>query len=283
MNKPTNIADDKVKNLIIQILSEDWPITAKKLYYKIKRTGKRVTYQAVFKALQHLVSQGIVEKDKYNYLLNKKWLSETANFYEDVKESYLEEKKNFASLILKNQSITFTFTTLYKEMTAIAESSIKLRFLSKKEGYVGYAKFSQLPWPFAIGEKESELFRKMLTGLNKIYILCGNKNSANKLIYKYYKSVNKNVYLKFDKNIAQDHDTLILKNIVAQMFYEKNFKKSLDKVYANLENFHQSNLNELYKNLFLKKTKITAVVTRNPELAKIQKKDILRKFGKKEG
>ena len=57
----TNIVDDKVKSLIIEILSEDWPLTAKKIYYKIKKKGKSVSYQAVFKSLQYLAEKKSIE------------------------------------------------------------------------------------------------------------------------------------------------------------------------------------------------------------------------------
>ena len=262
MRETVIVGDDKVKNLIIQILSEEWPLTAKKIYYRVKRKGKSVTYQAVFKALTYLVKQRIVDKNNYNYSLNKKWLSETANFYENIKKRYLENYKDIPSLILKKPSLVLTFDQLYKMMVVELNVLSRLNFLTKKDGYTGYGEFNQLQWPFAIGEKEHDLLLKMFRGYKKMYVVCGNKNTANSLIYDYYKTLNKNVYLKFNKKFGKEYDMFVGGNIVAQIYYTDKFKDKVNRAYLKVKNLEHGRLSEVYKNIFLEKTKITVVITR---------------------
>jgi len=204
-----------------------------------------------------------------------------ADFYADIKKKYFEEDKNYPSLILKNKSVTFKFKSLYKVLVALVDTGAKLNFLSKQDDYTAFAELNQLPWPFAAGIKEDKLMRKFFKSYKKFYLLCKSENIANKLIHRYYKTLNKNIYLKFDKNCAQECDTLSMGKLTAQFFYGRSLKKSLDKSYAKLKNLKQISLNELYKNLFLKEIEINVVITRNPELAKIKKERIKLAFGVK--
>ncbi len=163
-------------------------------------------------------------------------------------------------------------------LMAEARVITKLNFLTRKEGYSGYGEFNQLHWPFAAGEKENKLISKMFQSYKKIYIVCGHNNLANQIVYKYYKTFSKNIHLKFNKKFGKDYDMFIGGNIVAQIYYTKSFRDQLDKSYSKMRCLGQGGFNELYKNLFLKKTKITVVITRNPELAKFYKEKITENF-----
>jgi len=273
------IAEDKVKNQIIEILGKEWPLTAKKIYFKIRRQGKIVTYQAVFKALQQLLEEKIIEKKKYDYLLSKEWLIKTTDFYDDLKKSYFSEHKNIVTKILKSPSITLTFDNYYKMLATLLTLITKLRFATKNENYMGYANLTQLMWPFAAGEKEARQLKELFEGYNKMYILCKNKNYTNLLIEKYYKNQNKNVFVIYDENCAQEGDIFVGGNILARIFYEKKFKESFDEEFIKLKDSEKvDGLNSIYKNLFLKKTKIKLKITRDKDLAEIKKQNILRKF-----
>ena len=56
---------EAVKDLIILLLAEQWPLTARKIYYLVKKS-KTITYQAVHKTLQHLLREEIVARDDKN-------------------------------------------------------------------------------------------------------------------------------------------------------------------------------------------------------------------------
>ena len=84
---------DSTKSTIIGILSEQWPISTREIYSKFqKQTNKSLTYQAVFKAIQELVSEGIIQKDSKKYLLNKTWVIQLKEFSTTIFKEY--EKEN---------------------------------------------------------------------------------------------------------------------------------------------------------------------------------------------
>lgn len=84
-------ASISVKEIIIQILSEEWPLPLKSLHWKIAREhGKSISFQATHKALNKLVEQNILVKNEKRYRLNLAWLEQLSSFGTETKQAYLE-------------------------------------------------------------------------------------------------------------------------------------------------------------------------------------------------
>lgn len=95
------------KDLIINILSNEWPLSAKKIYNEIKKQGKNVTYQAVHKAIKELLNEGILTKQAKEYSINSDYIKQIKDFGIRLESIYakrgaaiLEDlnKKGFVSL-----------------------------------------------------------------------------------------------------------------------------------------------------------------------------------------
>jgi len=82
------------KEKIIELLSEKWPLTAKKIYRNLLRNYRlSITYQATHKALKELAENGILEKRKEGYLLNKEWVTKLGDFSEKIKDELAHVNK----------------------------------------------------------------------------------------------------------------------------------------------------------------------------------------------
>jgi len=92
-----NFSKGGVKDFCVYILGEEWPLTAKKIYNKLKKNGISVTYQAVFKTLQELVREKVLTKNEMTYEINMAWASYLNNFSEKIKTNYLMKNKSFVS------------------------------------------------------------------------------------------------------------------------------------------------------------------------------------------
>ena len=56
--------EHNLKNLVIAILSQQWPLNSRQIYKEISAEHYRsITYQGVHKAIRQLIEQGIVRKD----------------------------------------------------------------------------------------------------------------------------------------------------------------------------------------------------------------------------
>ena len=63
------------KKLLFKILSEEWPLSAKEIYFRVlKLSEKDLSYQAVHKLLLSLVNEDIVVKSGGKYLIDLDWV-----------------------------------------------------------------------------------------------------------------------------------------------------------------------------------------------------------------
>ena len=77
------------KEKIIQLLSENWPLTGKEVYNRLMHEySHEITYQGVHKALAELSEENIVEKNGSKYLLNHDWIDTNKKFFELMQERY---------------------------------------------------------------------------------------------------------------------------------------------------------------------------------------------------
>jgi len=97
-----------VKEKIIQILSNEFPLSARKIYNKIKNENS-VSYQAVHKALKELVDENIVEKSGREYLLNVEWIRNLKIFVYRLNKFYEIVNNNTEDV----QKINFKFSSNY--------------------------------------------------------------------------------------------------------------------------------------------------------------------------
>jgi len=100
---------EDVSSLIVDILLAMQPLTAKQIYFKLKkRHGLTITYQGIHKRLKGLESQGLLKKEDLEYVLNPSWLDQVHEFCSlvktrlqtrerivtQLKEKSLSDKKN---------------------------------------------------------------------------------------------------------------------------------------------------------------------------------------------
>jgi Fe2+ or Zn2+ uptake regulation protein len=78
------------KDIIIHILSKDWPLSARKIYSHVKKNkkGKDISYQAVHKTLKSLVGIGVLERTGRDYRISEEWMNETEKFISVLKDKY---------------------------------------------------------------------------------------------------------------------------------------------------------------------------------------------------
>lgn len=80
---------NSMRDLIVLILSEEWPLTAKGIYTKLIRTyAVSCSYQAVHKTIKHLVKDGVLIQKPEGYLVSVSWLESISAFSSRVKRNY---------------------------------------------------------------------------------------------------------------------------------------------------------------------------------------------------
>lgn len=157
----------QIKNLkecIIAILSQKWPLSAKKLYYTVKRQYRlSVTYQAVYKAVKELSDSGVTLNQKKLYRLNPTWIKTNVDFFNSLEASYDMEGGKY----------------MYKSSDRIGGLHyIKYKFRSTRLSFI----------PFYLGPVREKVLSQFKCG----------PNTGKKLIFEY----NNNMYHLFDSGIC---------------------------------------------------------------------------------
>ena len=81
-----------LRSTVIRTLADEQPLSAKKLFYKIRKE-RDVTYAGVHKALAQLTGEKVLVKENSDYKINAEWAKELKVFAEKLVEVSLGEKQ----------------------------------------------------------------------------------------------------------------------------------------------------------------------------------------------
>ncbi|MBR9675634.1 hypothetical protein GOV05_01345 [Candidatus Woesearchaeota archaeon] len=105
---------NKGKNLILDILTYKYPLSARKIFYEIKKRGESLTYQAVHKFLKELLNKEVLlEKDK-EYMINLDWVYKLENHLNVLKSKYVVGD-DFSYASLNDNENPLTILSVYRE------------------------------------------------------------------------------------------------------------------------------------------------------------------------
>ncbi|NUN11167.1 hypothetical protein HUU53_00800 [Candidatus Micrarchaeota archaeon] len=120
------------KQLVVTVLSAEWPLSTKQVYNKIKNDlNYNISYQGVHKVVKQLVDLSIISTTKNNkYELNLNWLKEIERFGRITKNAYSETKKGLTTRNTKTANIRIYTSPddfyLILNQLVLKESTIRL-------------------------------------------------------------------------------------------------------------------------------------------------------------
>src|SRR3989338_6355575 len=128
------IGSSPTKESIIKILSEKWPLTAKKIHNILKKDySLSLTYQATHKSLTELTKNNILEKSKQGYSLNKEWIKNLEDVSKKIisdleNKNKTKEIKTCEKMIFDNHSDFIKFTLNFMEEVMKKEGKLEMVF-----------------------------------------------------------------------------------------------------------------------------------------------------------
>lgn len=117
------------KEIIVSILSQKWPLAAKEIYNILKRQVA-VTYQAVHKSLNELVSSRVVARKGKRYCLNPDFVVKMKKHWSAIEESYKESSASKIGVFAGKKVLTPTAVYSF-EPTQLMVELIPSVFISK--------------------------------------------------------------------------------------------------------------------------------------------------------
>jgi len=252
------------KSNIIELLSQKWPLTAKKIYGELsKNYSSGITYQAMHKALKELTESKILEKTKEGYLLNKDWVSQLGNFSEKLSAelestSQKREVKTFQKIIFNNHREFIKFHRDFMEEIIKKEKKLDMVF-----------HYRHVPFPHVMSNEEIKRTKNLMPKL-KWTILSKKDTVVGRWLAKQWE--NMGVKIKFGVDISSDR-LMILNDYIFNVYTSKEAIEFWDKNYSvkRIEDFDTSMVTEAILN---PKYKTIMIIMKDKELA-----SLLRTFG----
>lgn len=260
------------KDVVLSILSYSWPLTAKTIHKITQREyGLNNTYQATHKVLNELLAEGVVRKDKKNYELSNQWINSLESFTSNLKESYEKGRREFIKNIYSKESFNLPMETTYDFAKFLVFDFYY--FPNPKKKPIA----SQIYFIYNSVGLSREIVTAAYTALrNNCYCVCRGDAIINKLFSMAYADIG--VKLKLGVDCASNFDTWVVGDYILNVFWTKNHKKIIKKVWYDTTKFSEFNLNLIYDLMFKKMGTIELTVTKNPAVAERLRQQTIEYF-----
>lgn len=272
--------ENSTKGIIIDILSEEWPLSARIIWNKIKKNySKSLTYQAVYKLIQKMLSENILIKKENKYYLNPLWIKESKDFFDILSTNYYSNKREevpYSKSHLK-KSVKYSFKTLNEMGNYVANYFVKFPNPKNKPFIsICFEMYSLLNI-----QKEYLLKAKKAIEKYGAYCLCNSNTFYDKLISKSYVAYVKNLRIKLRSKKSDECDYLIFGDYVMRVYFSPKIKKLTSTFKKGLKSFFEIDFKTIFE-IFNKEFDPPnyIIIEKNPEIAERIREDVLKEFKK---
>ena len=232
---------DSSRDLILKILSEEWPLSAKEIFSRVsKNSSKDISYQAVHKTLNSLVEESILEKEGGKYLLSLSWVGNTKELLSKL-EINLKEGKGVSSL---NQE--FVFSTVYEADTFLANLCKVTNPTKEDELGLQWVHF----WFPLFLAKETYLTIKKIVINSNFYCISPNSTKIDDWCANFWKKLG--VKEKIGVAGVFEGSFFVFKDTIVQVFYPPEIRGAMDAVYNSTKDPSKLDIDNFFKTVFEK-------------------------------
>lgn len=265
--------EQSTRNLIISILSNDFPLSAKQIHFQLKKvSGKSVSYQAVHKLLKEMEIERMVEKKGKGYLLSEVWIDQMENFSKQLKKAYKLGKKGISKNFYEKDQFNLSFDNCVEFGEFIIYDFF--RFPNPKKKPMA----AQLCHVYSSIGLTREMIYKVYKELKAkgMYVICNEDTFFNRLFRMAYSAAG--VKFKLGVKCAFSCDIWVHGDHIMHIYWSPNHKKLIKKIWGS-NKLTLFNLNDIYQFMHSKKLgKINITVIKNPEVAEQIRQETLAYF-----
>jgi len=113
--------EHNLKNIVISVLSRQWPLSARRVYKEVCSDNFQITYQGVHKALRQLREQGIVRRTEEGHQLDVQWIDQLEAYSGFLRSNYAMGKNTDFYGMLSGDSACLSFDNYFQAVSAILE------------------------------------------------------------------------------------------------------------------------------------------------------------------
>ncbi|MBU2100289.1 hypothetical protein KKG83_03830 [Candidatus Micrarchaeota archaeon] len=266
--------EESIRNKIIEVLSENWPLTAKQIYIKLQRNyGVSVSYQAVHKQLKQMIEEKMLSKKKTEYCINKEWIEKIQKNTELIAEKIKGNVKgiNFIEMN-EGDSVNLSFNGILDLGWFLIDKIMKAPNPEKKPGLSLWRFCYSL---VGLDEKHLTGFKEACE-INDWHMLIEEENEADKMFGITLKEYGvKEIKYGIKGCATKLSDKMIIGDYIAEIIYSKGFRKLWEIQNRLPKQLAKLNLGKHIQLMRLPQPKMTVILTKNKKMAEEYRKEYL--------
>lgn len=263
------------KQKIIDLLSNEYPLTAKKIHLKLQKLySAEISYQGVHKILKEMEIQKVIEKKKNEYLLSIDWIQKSKKVLEKVEQKYLQNSK----IIIPEDfsgSIEIEFDSITDLCVSTTELLLSRKLATDKPDFICTLEYGW--WPFKFKFEHFHLLYRMVKANPGCKNIIRKKTPFGEWVRKEYNKIGA-ISAPLGTKIDFAEDLFVQGDSIIQISFDKDTKATIEKCYNKW-----SSLEGAFIDFALKeepKIHATMRITKNPELAEYLRKQLNKVFEK---
>ncbi len=276
---PFSGGNQRVRDQVLVILSEEFPLTTKELYNRIAKQGHEVTYQAVHKVLAQLMNEGVVEKKDRALQLSRNWIHRVKS-YVLATENLYAGKKDIRRLIQRvdKEPVSIPFTDL-SEMETTAGAILAERMLPKGKWESYYIIMDHALWPLKFNFEDFLLLQKVnQNNPNSCALIISDSPFDRWIVSQYWVSAKgTGGRAVIDPKAGRlKEDVIAYGEYIVRIRFSTETKKWMNKIYQRIHGLY--NLLAFYytNQIDTAKVKVDLIIEKNPAYAQLVREKVER-------
>jgi len=265
--------------LLIGILSKEYPLRIKELHGTLKRGFfLEISFQAVRKALNLMVSQGKLELHKNEYQISKEWIKESKKLSDKLIANYfrgeLKEKPPKIRTIGKQLQI-YHFSNALQTDKFLGELLLDIASTPGEKVLTIQALHY---WYFLghLGTESNFILEMKKRKIKLYYVSFGNNTLLDKLSKQFYEQHGMKFKIIKD-NLERYSEVVAIHDIIIQIQYDKEFIEKLDKTFKQTKKIQDLDFKQFGK-LIKSDYPVTLTILRDKTMASSIIKNTLSQF-----
>lgn len=215
------------KDFVIEILTKDWPLTLKELYYRIKKEFKfSGSYQSVFKSVNELLEKKVLIRRGKTYEINISWIKNLQSFTDIVETNYYAEKKTKEFLNKRKEDVVIlNFNSIF-DLEKYLYYFVKNELKKVKNKDVFYS-MENLWKVLFYYRAEYNYYLKLMKRGHKFYFLVNGKSEIENYAKEFYKKLGIKVRVNREE---MSTDLIVFNDYYIEIFVPHEFKMRINKL-----------------------------------------------------
>lgn len=267
-----------VKDIVVKLLEREFPLGVKDIQNRILfEYEKEVTAQAIHKALNELLDEGVVVKEKHEYKLSTKYIMELDALVRELKENYFSKNVSPFS-VGEGESCEFEAESL-SELDRLWNKIIFEYLGNVEKDSVKYVQQVPHAW-FNLVQMGDELkvTERIMEKTEGFYTLANGNTKLDNWLAKFYRDKNSFYVTKGNPDEGEiNHQVAVLGEYVIESFYPKNLARRIDVFFKDSENFINLDIAELLS-VAHAQNKVKLTIFHDDKKARKTEQNILKEF-----